>query len=367
MAMVDMGTKKIIKNRQIFVIGCLCLALCLHSVLVCQASTALPTAITKTESSEMHPPIYWTIQVKGNKVTAVLYNEETQDGMQALMEIAKTDLESWAEFAHRKCTIILDLKKLGNGHYTLWLYEGRKSLASNKVQGFASYSIVKKKKRVWIESPAGSWEKSFRAGLTADHDPGNYVTMPAYFAQMPSIDAVSSKAVRLCRNMESDEEKVRKIHDWIAKSIAYDKESYYSRNSAGLHDASNPVWAYQNKRATCSGYARLAKVMLSAVGVPCLIVYGKGNREEGAGVVAGRDYDLGNADHEWNMVYLNGNWRILDITWNSSNNYYGSYAREDRKNTMGQIPDYNYYGIPPELFGMNHCSVAVDENLCAGK
>lgn len=92
--------------------------------------------------------------------------------------------------------------------------------------------------------------------------------------------------------------------------------------------------------------------MFATAGIPCLNITGYANS---AGI-KNTSYSSGN--HEWNAVYMNGKWYLLDITWDSINRYYGD---SDSRNVLGQTPKYVYYGIPSVLFSTNHCSMEVND------
>ena len=45
-------------------------------------------------------------------------------------------------------------------------------------------------------------------------------------------------------------------------------------------------------------------------------------------------------NHEWNMAYFGGEWHLLDLTWDSSNKYYGSSGKGE--DVLNQDPGYTY-------------------------
>ena len=175
----------------------------------------------------------------------------------------------------------------------------------------------------------------------------------------PSWDELDPAGVQEVRNAvpgivagcKTDYEKVRAIYDWIGKNIAYDNESlsapdYYT--NADLYEKGiNPVSTYKNGRGVCSGYSRLFRIMCGELHIPCLNIHGNGSDNLKAGDTFTK------TNHEWNAVYLNGAWRLCDVTWDSPNKYYGT---GDSRNVLGQSARHNYFLIEPELLSFDHCT-----------
>ena len=84
----------------------------------------------------------------------------------------------------------------------------------------------------------------------------------------------------------------RKIHDWIATNVTYDRESF------GGYDQTDCEAVFDGK-AVCNGYSVLAARMLNMAGIDTLFV---------AGLAEGEP-------HAWNMVKLGSDWFHLDVTF----------------------------------------------------
>ncbi|MBD2847840.1 transglutaminase [Paenibacillus sp. IB182496] len=114
------------------------------------------------------------------------------------------------------------------------------------------------------------------------------------YRESPRQTAVVDRRVEqvlheLLRPDMNDHQKVKAIHDWIVRHVAYDES--LSRYTA--------YEALTEGRAVCQGYALLAQRMLEAAGVESRIVEGTVNT----------------GDHAWNLVNVNGAWYHLDVTW----------------------------------------------------
>ncbi len=97
----------------------------------------------------------------------------------------------------------------------------------------------------------------------------------------------------------TDEEKIKAFHDYIINHSVYDEEraaqiekgddTNYKYNS---HKANGPLL---EGKALCSGYSDAMKLILDDLGI--------------------KNYKISNINHIWNLVYLNGKWLHLDLTW----------------------------------------------------
>ncbi len=118
--------------------------------------------------------------------------------------------------------------------------------------------------------------------------------------QTAIIEAVNKIQV----NGISRHEKVKSIHDYLAKNIVYD-------NTIAEPNIFDSYGALVNGVCVCEGYAEAFKLLCDREGIPCLTVMGTGD---------------GGA-HKWNMVQMeDGEWYLLDSTWDDqSSNIYYSY------------------------------------------
>ena len=85
--------------------------------------------------------------------------------------------------------------------------------------------------------------------------------------------------------------------------------------------------------------------MFRAAGIPSLYVSGLGSS---VGVF---DETHTGQGHAWNVVYYNGTWHYMDLTWDCNNQYWGEGSS---KNKSGQKCTYDNYGIPAYRMGLGH-------------
>lgn len=103
----------------------------------------------------------------------------------------------------------------------------------------------------------------------------------------------------------SEIDSVRKIHDILARNILY-----YDDDDALLHTIVAPLLY---KKAVCEGYARVFKLLLDNLNIPCIVLSGRGFNES----------LIESDNHMWNMVRIGFNWYHVDVTYDSSLTVFG--------------------------------------------
>jgi len=130
---------------------------------------------------------------------------------------------------------------------------------------------------------------------------------------------------------------------WMALNIEYDyslkglvvsdqyENSYY-------YDQLSPQNVYENRKAVCSGYARLFKYFLNHFDIECEVVSGYSKTQD-------KLFDEKvQIDHVWNVLKIADEWYLVDVTWASS-------TKQDKEVTSF------YYKTPPGLFILSHLPV----------
>ena len=119
----------------------------------------------------------------------------------------------------------------------------------------------------------------------------------------------------------SDEEKIKAIHDYIINNTKYDEERANIVKSGTydtlLHSSNTAYGALFNGKAICGGYTDTMALFLDKLGF--------------------KNYKISTNSHIWNVVYINGTWKHLDLTWD-----------DPVTNTGKDILEYNFFLISDE-------------------
>jgi Transglutaminase-like superfamily len=154
-------------------------------------------------------------------------------------------------------------------------------------------------------------------------------------------------AARLIEGCNYDWEKVRAIYSWITDNIEYQVRVPRNRgNTSATEDTSNAtldervsVSVINKGMAICEGYSRLFKTLCGYAGIEAEIVHGFAR--------GGRNPQRFSSNHTWNAVFIDNEWKLLDVTWASGyvNRRGEIYVRER---------DEQYFLPAPDKFILDH-------------
>lgn len=109
-------------------------------------------------------------------------------------------------------------------------------------------------------------------------------------------------------NNKNDLDKAAAIYEWVSQNVEFD----YDTERLSAKATQSPFCAFRYKKAVCSGFSKLLRMMMRLAGIPCRFVLG----------ISVKDKDTGKVEHHsYNAVYLkneerNG-WTLLDSSWAS--------------------------------------------------
>lgn len=121
-----------------------------------------------------------------------------------------------------------------------------------------------------------------------------YVLTPEEKAQADqALEEVLSRLEQETQGM-SDYEAELHVHDALVNGCTYDSASDHTGSAYG---------AWVLGRARCQGYANAMMLALRRLGIPCIYLFGEATSESGT------------ESHAWNGVCIEGDWVLLDATW----------------------------------------------------
>lgn len=179
-------------------------------------------------------------------------------------------------------------------------------------------------------------------------------TVKSYPTTYNSVDRLAS---RINSDFTREDEKARAIFTWIALNIRYDnstealgakpiKYSYSSESErlAKIAQIENDLASrtLRLKKAVCHGYSMLYKILAEKTGLESEVIYGTAKI---------RPSDIGKqpvkGNHAWNAVKINGDWKLLDVTW-------GAGGLVGNNKSFNFIYDDKYFATHPDVFFLNH-------------
>lgn len=126
-------------------------------------------------------------------------------------------------------------------------------------------------------------------------------------------------------------------HDWILLNCKYDWDNYWANTIPSVSYSAEGVFV--EGTAVCQGYAEAFQLCMDILGIPCIMVSGDAKGAKGW------------QGHAWNAVQLEGEWYMVDTTFDDP------------------VPDYKgrtlhtYFNVPDEMLRQNHrytCEVSAN-------
>lgn len=122
-------------------------------------------------------------------------------------------------------------------------------------------------------------------------------------------DGIAEAAQAVTANAQTDEDKAKRLYEWVGSRIRYDWEKVRLYEEQGVWKEQTPEDTFDTRLGVCIDYSRLYAVMARSVGLDVKVVTGLGYDGRGS-----------YGPHAWNEVYLteSESWVPLDATWVSS-------------------------------------------------
>ena len=145
---------------------------------------------------------------------------------------------------------------------------------------------------------SGSGERFARFDIKYIYSDGEYQ------ARKEKMQAAFEEIKQSLPKKANEVQIAKAVYDYLIKNCNYDYD--YSGNSQQEAEttASYADGCLVDHKAVCSGYSRAFKLMMDWFDLPCMCV--------------------SNSDHEWNIVFLEGNYYHIDVTWADTDNNPGT-------------------------------------------
>ena len=133
---------------------------------------------------------------------------------------------------------------------------------------------------------------------------------------------------------------VKSFSYWIMQNICYDISGFMNN----VYNGNGIAGTLTSKKGVCQDYSELFEAMCDRAGIKCYTIIGYAKVFD---YKPGSQFERTN--HSWNMVNLDGNYYLLDITWSSG---YVEYVNETWRYVIK--PDISRLFMSPETFVEKH-------------
>lgn len=145
-----------------------------------------------------------------------------------------------------------------------------------------------------------------------------FITVEKILGNAPDsvFNSTSSFAGYLDNHLNNDEEILRGIFVWIAKSVSYDIENMYRINFTE-QPGELVEKTFLTRKAICQGYAELFNELCHQTGIQSSVVHGY-TKQNGS---------ISNTGHAWVVAKSNDSWYCFDPTWGAGYIMDGKFVR----------------------------------------
>ncbi len=178
-----------------------------------------------------------------------------------------------------------------------------------------------------------------------------YDKVDSIVKEYPSKIKIEDLARKINKDFKSEELIARAIFTWISTNVEYDLKKYSKFKKHKLKNKkSKNQFQYEKsisnktirkKKGICGDYAVLYKYLCDLTGIECKVISGYSKTI---------NKDIGKRfgeKHAWNTVSINGNWKLIDVTWGAG------YVDNIANRFVYKFNDY-YFFTNPELFFLHH-------------
>ena len=125
------------------------------------------------------------------------------------------------------------------------------------------------------------------------------------------FDAVLSVLREVIEADMSERDKALAVHDWMVYNAEYDTNLLTQLPDFEEDpDNDNPYGFLVHRKGICKGYTSSFQLFMDILGVECISVLGEANG-------AAEEWE----EHAWNMIRLDGDWYVVDCTWDDPLSY----------------------------------------------
>ncbi|MBO7451063.1 MAG: leucine-rich repeat protein [Clostridiales bacterium] len=148
----------------------------------------------------------------------------------------------------------------------------------------------------------------------------------------------------ICRGCDTDYDKVLAIYSFITGDMYYDFNQVYIVDKGYQDDVLSLL---RRKIGVCEGFSNVFVALCRAQGVPATEIYGYTNDYDWFWTTKDFSDPSIISNHAWVTAYIDGQWLVLDPTWDNSNQYMGQLKIPGRSSR-------DFVFLPLEVFSYTH-------------
>lgn len=156
---------------------------------------------------------------------------------------------------------------------------------------------------------------TFDVVMYPSEETGRYSSFESTEKLVEAVEELEKRVNSFVKKLRgSDEQKLLQIHDWLLEDATYNADN----GSIHMHDI---YGAIIEKACVCDGFSYAFKYVADMADIPVITVIGTGvtsnstiSNDDEYESIKTYDYDT-TINHAWNNIYLDGEWKLVDVTW----------------------------------------------------
>lgn len=166
-----------------------------------------------------------------------------------------------------------------------------------------------------------------------------------YQANIPEIKSLAEK---ITKYKTGNYNKILAIHDWVAENLYYDRDALNSGKYR--FERYDVLSMLHNRRTVCRGYSKMAVTLLRAINIPAMDVHCFALGESSDGDWECNNNLIAEANHVLTFAFADNRWIIMDVTWDSVN----EYVKGEYKEKSSGGARHNYFDATLAFFSYTH-------------
>ncbi len=139
---------------------------------------------------------------------------------------------------------------------------------------------------------------------TYDYTDNDQTMVTTHYVQLTTdetdVKEVEEGIDRWTKTLKADPKDEKSIvtilHDQLITTVRYDDDAIDDKERTS--DAFSAIGVFEDKSAVCNGYSQAYMGLLKEMDIPAILISSEVD------------------DHAWNMVFVDGEWVFVDVTWN---------------------------------------------------
>ncbi|XP_078315574.1 kyphoscoliosis peptidase-like [Crassostrea virginica] len=146
-------------------------------------------------------------------------------------------------------------------------------------------------------------------------DPKMFEEIDSHVARTPNsvCKSIPTLVEYLIQPAHTSLQRARAVYKCVTTNIAYDIDGYQGRSQKKSCDSDDVL---RNPSSVCGGYSNLFESLCRCARIPVIQIsgYAKGYSHK-----VTEDFDLSKieSNHAWNAIFIEGEWRLVDSTWDA--------------------------------------------------